>query len=58
MSKSVKYNGRPLAVFKDYKTDKYVIYDKGNKTWGAEYTSFQKAKDHAMGWNRIYRNAK
>jgi len=58
MSKAVKYKGSPLAVFIDYRTGKYVIYDNKNKTYGAEYTSFEKAKKHAQGWNAIYRASK
>lgn len=53
--KQRKYNGTPLAVDLDYSTGKYVIYDKKNKTYGAEYTSYEKAEKHAKGWNQIWR---
>lgn len=55
MSKAVKYNGTPLAVYIDYRTGNYVIYDKKNKTYGAEYSSYDKALNHAKGWNKIWR---
>ena len=58
MSKAVRYNGSPLAVYIDYSDGKYVIFDKKNKTYGARYSSFAKAEKHAKDWNKIYRRSK
>lgn len=55
MSKSRKYNGSPLAVDLDYKLGLYCIYDKEHKEYGAKYQTFEEAKKHAKGWNKIFR---
>lgn len=54
-SYTVKYSGSPLKVIFSYALGKYIIYDSERKEFGAEYSSYEKAYNHAKDWNTIIR---
>ena len=50
-SYTVKYNGFPLKVIFSYALGKFIILDNQKKEFGAEYSSYERAYNHAKGWN-------